>query len=151
LKIQLTINQALEETEVHILAKEYNEQIEKLMKQLQASQTTQATVLDGYLQQEIHLLKITDIYSIYAEESRVFLQTDEQEYESKRKLYELEEMLSKDFVRVNKSTLVNVHKISSIQMGKIGTTQLLLENDVAIHVSRKYLKELKLHLGIGRE
>ncbi|MEK4252456.1 LytTR family DNA-binding domain-containing protein [Paenibacillus sp. FSL W7-1287] len=151
MKIQLTINQALEETEVHILAKEYNEQIEKLMKQLQASQTTQATVLDGYLQQEIHLLKITDIYSIYAEESRVFLQTDEQEYESKRKLYELEEMLSKDFVRVNKSTLVNVHKISSIQMGKIGTTQLLLENDVAIHVSRKYLKELKLHLGIGRE
>lgn len=150
MKIQLTINQALEETEVHILAKEYNEQIEKLMKQLQASQTTQATVLDGYLQQEIHLLKITDIYSIYAEESRVFLQTDEQEYESKRKLYELEEMLSKDFVRVNKSTLVNVHKISSIQMGKIGTTQLLLENDVAIHVSRKYLKELKLHLGIGR-
>lgn len=151
MKIQLTINQALEETEVHILAKEYNEQIEKLMKQLQASQTTQATVLDGYLQQEIHLLKITDIYSIYAEESRVFLQTDEQEYESKRKLYELEELLSKDFVRVNKSTLVNVHKISSIQMGKIGTTQLLLENDVAIHVSRKYLKELKLHLGIGRE
>ncbi|MCM3634509.1 LytTR family DNA-binding domain-containing protein [Paenibacillus camelliae] len=151
MKIQLTINHALEETEVHILAKEYNEQIEKLMKQLQASQTTQATVLDGYLQQEIHLLKITDIYSIYAEESRVFLQTDEQEYESKRKLYELEEMLSKDFVRVNKSTLVNVHKISSIQMGKIGTTQLLLENDVAIHVSRKYLKELKLHLGIGRE
>lgn len=151
MKIQLTINNALEETEVHIFAKEYSEQIEKLMKQLQASQTSQATVLDGYLQQEIHLLKISDIYSIYAEEARVFLQTDEQEFESKRKLYELEAQLAKDFVRVNKSTLVNVHKISSIQMGKIGMTQLLLENDVAIHVSRKYLKELKSHLGIGRD
>ncbi len=148
MKIHLTIHYELEETEVHIHAKEYNEQIERLMQQLQASQTT---MLDGYFQQEIHLLKISDIYSIYAEDAKVFLQTNEQEFESKRKLYELEAQLSKDFVRVSKSTLVNIHKISSIQMGKIGTTQLLLENDVTIHVSRKYIKELKRHLGIGRD
>jgi len=151
LKIHLNINSALEETEVHIYAKEYNEQVERLMKQLQAAQANQSNVLDGYLQQEIHLLKITDIYSIYAEDSRVFLQTEEMEYESKRKLYELEAQLAKDFVRVNKSTLVNVNKITSIGMGKIGTTQLQLDNDVTIHVSRKYLKELKQHLGIGRD
>lgn len=151
LKIQLTINNALEETEVHIYAKVYNEQIEQLMKQLQASQTTQANVLDGYYQQEIHLLKITDIFSIYAEDAKIYLQTNEHEFESKRKLYELETQLVKDFVRVNKSTLVNIHKIASIQMGKIGTTQLLLENDTSIPVSRKYLKELKRYLGIGRD
>ena len=52
MKIHLTINHELEETEVHIHAKEYNEQIERLMRQLQASQTT---MLDGYDQQEIHL------------------------------------------------------------------------------------------------
>lgn len=69
MKIHLMINSALEETEIHIHAKEYNEHIEKLMKQLQAAQTT---MLDGYLQQEIHLIKITDIYSIYAEGAKVF-------------------------------------------------------------------------------
>lgn len=151
MKIHLNINSALEETEVHIYAKEYNEQVERLMKQLQAAQANQSNVLDGYFQQEIHLLKITDIYSIYVEDSKVFLQTEEMEYESKRKLYELEEQLARDFVRVNKSTLVNVNKITSIGMGKIGTTQLQLDNDVTIHVSRKYLKELKQHLGIGRD
>ncbi|MCT6924920.1 LytTR family DNA-binding domain-containing protein [Metasolibacillus sp.] len=151
MKIQLTINSDLEETEVHIHAKAYNEQIEQLMKQLQASSTSQKTVVDGYLQQEIHLLKITEIFSIYAEDAKVYLQTDEQEFETKRKLYELEEQLAKDFVRVNKSTLVNVHKISSIQMGKIGATQLILENDTGIPVSRKYLKDLKHHLGIGKD
>ncbi|GLC87118.1 LytTR family DNA-binding domain-containing protein [Lysinibacillus piscis] len=118
------------------------------MKQLQ---TAHSTVLDGYLQQEIHLLKISDIYSIYAENAKLFLQTEEQEFESKRKLYELEIQLAKDFVHVSKSTFVNIHKVSSIQMGKIGTTELLLENDVSIHVSRKYLKELKHYLGIGRD
>ncbi|MEC1179663.1 LytTR family DNA-binding domain-containing protein [Metasolibacillus meyeri] len=151
MKIQLTINSALEETEIHIHAKVYNEQVEQLMKQLQASQTMQMNVLDGYLQQEIYLLKINDIFSIYAGGTKIYLQTDEQEYESKRKLYELEAQLAKDFVRVNKSTLVNIHKISSIQMGKIGTTQLLLENDTNIPVSRKYLKDLKRHLGIGKD
>ncbi|WP_100401795.1 LytTR family DNA-binding domain-containing protein [Bacillus sp. FJAT-42315] len=147
MKIHLTINHALEETEIHIHAKEYNGQIEQLMKQLQAAQTT---MIDGYLQQDIHMLKISDIYSIYAEGAKVFLQTEEQEFESKRKLYELEAQLAKDFVRVSKSTLVNINKIASIQMGKLGSTELLLENDVSIHVSRKYLKELKQQLGIGR-
>ncbi|MGM7634419.1 LytTR family DNA-binding domain-containing protein [Bacillus sp. Hm123] len=147
MKIHLTINHELEETEIHIHAKEYNGQIDQLMKQLQAAQTT---MIDGYLQQDIHLLKISDIYSIYAEGAKVFLQTEEQEFESKRKLYELEAQLAKDFVRVSKSTLVNINKIASIQMGKIGATELLLENDVSIHVSRKYLKELKQQLGIGR-
>ncbi len=148
MKIHLTINSALEETEVHIHAKEFTEQIERLMKQLQTSQTT---MLDGYFQQEIHMLKISDIYSIYAEGAKVFLQTEEQEFETKRKLYELEAQLAKDFARVSKSTLVNINKIASIQMGKIGTTELILENDVSVHVSRKYLKELKQHLGIGRD
>lgn len=149
MKIQLMIDSALEETEIHIHTKAYNEQIEKLMQQLQAMLSVQTAVLDGYLNQEIHLLKISDVFSIYAEDAKVFIQTDEQEFETKRKLYELEAQL-KDFVRVNKSTLVHVHKISSIQMNGIGATQLLLENGVGIHVSRKYLKVLKHHLGIGR-
>ncbi|MEG0260190.1 MAG: LytTR family DNA-binding domain-containing protein [Lysinibacillus sp.] len=148
MKINLTIDEKFQETEVHICAKEYNEEIERLMKQLQ---TVQTTVIDGYLQQEIHMLKISDIYAIYAEGTKVFLQTEEQEFDSKRKLYELEDHLAKDFARVSKSTLVNINKIASIQMGKIGSTELLLDNDVSIHVSRKYLKELKRQLGIGRD
>lgn len=148
MKIQLTINSELKETEIHIHAKEFNEQIEKLMKQLQ---TAQSTAIDGYLQQEIYMVKINDIYSIYAEGAKVFLQTDEQEFESKRKLYELETQFSKDFVRVSKSSLVNINKITSIQISSISSTELFLDNDVSMHVSRKYVKDLKRQLGIGRE
>ena len=81
--IHLSINSALQEMDIQIHTKEYNEQIEKLMKQLQA---TPSTMIDGYCQQEIHMLKISDIYSIYAEGAKVFLQTEEQEFETKRKL-----------------------------------------------------------------
>lgn len=149
MKIQLIIDEKYHETEIHIYARQYNEQIERLMEQLKGVQTT--TVIDGYLQQEIHMLKIKDIYSIYAEGSKVYLQTTEHEFESKRKLYELETILLHDFVRVSKSTLVNIDKIASIQMGRIGSTEIILDDESTVHVSRKYLKELKSRLGIGRD
>lgn len=148
MKIQLIIDENIQETEIQILENQYNEQIEQLMKRLQDMQTTVA--IDGYLQQEIHMLKIKDIYYIYTEGAKVFLQTIEHEFESKRKLYELEMILSHDFVRVSKSTLVNIDKISSIQMGRIGSTEIILDDESSVNVSRKYFKELKNRLGIGR-
>lgn len=149
MKIHLVINQEYETTEVHIHTKEYNEHIEQLMRRLQ--ETSSATMIDGYLKQEIHMLKIHEIYSIYAEGPKVYLQTEEQEFEVKKKLYEIETLYAKDFVRVNKSVLVNIHKIASIQLAALGSTLLLLENGVSIPVSRKYFKELKHKLGIGKE
>lgn len=149
MKIQLIIDEKFQETEIHIFASHYNKQIEQLMKQLKEAQTT--TVIDGYLLQEIHMLKIKDINFIYAEGAKVYLQSMEQEFESKRKLYELETMLSHDFVRVSKSTLVNIDKIASIQMERMGSTEIILDDESSVHVGRRYLKELKRRLGIGRD
>ena len=149
MKINLIINQELKETEVHVHAKEYTEQIEKLMRQLQSAHSS--SMITGYLKQEIHLLKMDEIYSIYAEGAKVYLQTEEQEFEARKKLYELEMQLANDFVRVNKSTLINLNKVASIQLATIGSTQVILDNEVSLPISRKYLKELKVQLGIGRE
>lgn len=149
MKIHLIIDEQYDETEVHIYAKHYSEAIEKLMQQLNKAKALD--LIDGYIGQEIHMLKIADIFSVFAEGAKVYLQTDEQEFETKKKLYELEELFARDFVRVSKSALVNVKKISSIQLGLLGATQVLLENGVSVHISRKYLKELKAALGIGRE
>lgn len=79
------------------------------------------------------------------------MQTIGHEFETKRKLYELEAMMSYDFVRVSKSMLVNMDKIASIQMGPIGSTEIILDDESSVHVSRKYFKELKKRLGIGRD
>lgn len=149
MKIQLVIDEKIQETEILIRTKEYNRQVQQLMEQLQDIRKTNA--IEGYLQQEIHLLKIKAIYYIYAEGAKVFFQTLDHEFESKRKLYELEMMLSNDFVRVSKSMLVNIDKIASIQMGRIGSTEIILDDESSVHISRKYLKELKNRLGIGRD
>ncbi|MGE6259258.1 LytTR family DNA-binding domain-containing protein [Heyndrickxia sporothermodurans] len=148
MQIKLIIDEKIEDTEIHIHANSFTDEIEQIMKFLKSSKTE---VIDGYIQQEIYMLKISDIYFVYSEGAKVYFQTDEDEYESKRKLYEVEEFLEKDFVRVNKSTLVNVSKISFMKMEKIGMMQLVMENGTTAHVSRMYLKMLKKRLGIGRD
>ncbi|MET4559487.1 DNA-binding LytR/AlgR family response regulator [Lysinibacillus parviboronicapiens] len=146
MRIQINIEKQYDEIEVHIYANEYNVQIEQLMKQLKKNEVN---VIDGYRDNEIHMLKTNEIYCIYAEGIKVFFQTEEEEFESKRRVYELEQLLGDKFVRVNKSTLVNLSKITSIQLGPLGSTQLFLENKISIVVSRNYLKKLKHAVGIG--
>ena len=145
MKIHLHIDSAHEEIELHIYAAEYSETIEKIMQQLKQPATE--TII-GYLQQDIHIAKLDDIYAVISEGAKVYLQTDEQEYETKLKLYEMEDQYSQTFARINKSILININKLQFIQ-NKLGSAQAILLNDVSFPISRRYLKELKIKLGIG--
>lgn len=147
MKIHLHIEHQLMEVEVHVHAPEYNEQVAQLMKKL--NQSTTNDTIAGYSNGDIHLIKMQDVYSIYSEQGKVFIQTDEQELEVKQKLYEPEERFSSQLLRVNKATLVHFKKIASIQSKVLGNPQLTLENGVTIPISRNYFKALKEAFGLG--
>lgn len=147
MKIHLHIEHQLMEVEVHVHAPVYNEQVAQLMKKL--NQSTTNDTITGYSNGDIHLIKMQDVYSIYSEQGKVFIQTDEQELEVKQKLYELEERFSSQLLRVNKATLVHFEKIASIQSKVLGNPQLTLENGVTIPISRNYFKALKEAFGLG--
>lgn len=148
MKIQVTLDEQYQEIEVHIHAKSLDEEVQKVIDQLK---TPIVNVIDGYVNQEIRMLKASEIYTIYVQEGKVYLQTDEEEYYSKKKLYEIEQLFQKQFSRVSKSTLVNVDHIRSFQLDLVGATELILHNGTSVHVSRKYFKDLKKKLGIGKE
>ncbi|WP_397538352.1 LytTR family DNA-binding domain-containing protein [Rummeliibacillus pycnus] len=148
MKVNVTLDDKYQEIEVHINAHSFDEEVEQLMKQLKTPVTN---VIDGYVDQEIRMLKVAEIYTVYVEAGKVYFQTDEEEYQSKKKLFEIERMFDKQFSRVNKSMLVNVDHIRSFQLDLLGSTELILHNGTTVHVSRKYLKDLKNKLGIGRE
>ena len=148
MKVQVTLDDKYEEIEVNINARNFDEEVQQLMHKLKTPTTS---VIDGYINQEIRMLKVAEIYTVYVEEGKVYFQTDEEEYQSKKKLFEIEKMLDKQFSRVNKSMLVNVDHIRSFQLNMLGSTELILHNGATVHVSRKFLKDLKKKLGIGRE
>lgn len=147
MKIHLHIEQQLSEIEVHVHAPEYDEQVAQLLKKL--NQATKNDTVAGYIDGDIHLIKMQDVYSIYSEQGKVYIQTDEQELEVKQKLYELEERFTTQLIRVNKATLVHFEKIASIQSKVLGNPQLTLENGVTIPISRNYFKALKEAFGLG--
>lgn len=146
MKVHLHIEADKKEPEVHIYTSEFNTEIEQLMHLLKNS--SQETLI-GYKGTDIYVLKVEGIFSVSIEDTKVFLQTDEDEYECKLKLYELAEKYSNKLIRINRYTLVNIDKIHSLQSRILNSPQLILTNGVSLNVSRKYLPILKIKLGLA--
>ena len=69
------------------------------------------------------------------------MHSDNQQYQIHQKLYELEEKLNPyGFVRINKSTLVNIHKIESIIPEVQRRYILVLKNQNKLLLTRYYVK-----------
>ena len=118
MKVEVQIDNNLEENKVIIQAKEMNEEISELMKKL-SNQKEKITV---YLDEETYFLKEDDIESVYANDGKVFIKTEDQEFQSKNRLYEIEEILSKSkFIRISNSEIVNFEKVKNINTKLSGT------------------------------
>ena len=69
-------------------------------------------------------------------------------YRSRKRLYELEQQLGKQFMQISKSTLVNLSYMDSVESGFSGTLLLKLKNGCKDYVSRRYLPQFKKYLGL---
>ena len=87
---------------------------------------------------------VMDLFYAESVDERVFLYTASDSYEIRMKLYELEDVLkSKSFLRISKSMIVNLMKISSVRPALNGRFSAVLKNGEEIIISRKYVPELK--------
>lgn len=118
MKVEIQIDNNLKENKVIIQAKEMNEEISELMKKL-SNQKEKITV---YLGEETYFLKEDEIESVFASDGKVIVKTETQEFQSKSRLYEIEELLSqKNFIRISNSEIVNFDKVKNINTKITGT------------------------------
>ena len=89
-----------------------------------------------------------EIEKIYSQNGTVYVDTVQGTFESKERLYELEEKLNKNFVRISKSVLVNVEEIQSLEMEFNGKMKMNLKSGDVEYTSRSYLKDIKKALGL---
>ncbi len=94
------------------------------------------------------LLEISFIYYIESVDKRTFVYTKENCYESKLRLYELEESLGSYFLRISKSMIVNLKKIKSVKSDLSGRMEASMLNGEKIVISRSYVKEIKRRLDL---
>ena len=87
---------------------------------------------------------VADLFYAESVDNRVFLYTAAESYETRLKLYELEDMLKeKTFLRISKSMIVNLMKITSVRPALNGRFSAILKNGEEILISRKYVPALK--------
>ncbi len=100
--------------------------------------------LSGIIDERQYEIPVTDIFYIETVDNKAFIYTQSKVYETKRKLYELEEILKeKRFLRISKSTLLNLMKISSIKPALNGRFTAVIYSGEQMIISRKYVPELK--------
>jgi two-component system, LytTR family, response regulator len=97
----------------------------------------------------VHLVKARDIDWIEAEGNYSRLHVGVREYELRETLTSLERRLNPlDFLRIHRSTIVNVHRIKEIQRWFRGHHLVLLEDGKELRMSR-YQSEIARRLGLA--
>ena len=100
--------------------------------------------LTGIADERQYEISISDIFYIESVDNKAFIYTKSKVYETRQKLYELEEMLSKKhFLRVSKSTLLNLMKVSAIKPALNSRFTAVLQSGEQVVITRKYVPALK--------
>ena len=122
---------------------------DRLMNLICALKTEQDHKLTGYVDEKIVMLSPKNIYYFESVDNKVFAYTDKGVYEVRKKLYEIESEYSyTDFLRISKSSIVNVAKIAYLKPIFNGRFEAKLKNNETIIISRQYVLDLKKKLGI---
>ena len=103
------------------------------------------TVADG---ERIVVLTPEEIYMIRTENEGVVVYNKDRRYISDKRLYEMEALPGNGFLRISKSTIINLRMIDYVEPAFNGMMMILLKNGGKDFISRKYLPQLKQYLGI---
>ncbi|RDY71108.1 LytTR family transcriptional regulator [Halobacillus trueperi] len=148
MKLIVDINDAHKETKVTVECKEVDSSIRKI---LDALEEEKHDLVIGYKEDRQHLLKPRDIEYFYTEKEIVYAAHKEGKYRLREKLYELLETLPSDqFIRISKSAIANLYKISHFEPSFHGTLVVHFQTGSKEYASRHYVKEIKNMLKMNR-
>jgi len=97
---------------------------------------------------ENYMCRTDKIYYIESVDKRTYVYTKESCYETKYRLYELEELLNNNFLRTAKALIINIRKIKSVKAEINGRMRAQLLNGESVLIARSYVKDLKERLGV---
>lgn len=134
-----------EEDEIIIKCRQVDDQILKMVYAMKAGREKLTGFKDGSIMQ----IAPKDIYYFEAVDNKVFLYLEKDVYETKYKLYELEERFKgTDFFRISKSYIINLAKVQRLNPGFNGRFEAAMKNGEKLVISRQYVPVLKEKLGL---
>ena len=145
MKITIIHDPDVKEPEITVTYGYLTEELQALLAEISLADNRIAGEKNG----TTHFLNLSDIYYVETVDGKVFLYTAGDTFETKARIYQLEEMLSgTPFARVSKSAIVNLKKVCSITPEKHSKLIMTLLNGEKLLVSRQYLNSIKERLGV---
>ena len=143
MKFRLIIDEKREE-EVIV----YSHKETKLTEEIKRIVESDATELVGYFEREAYRIKLSEIFCFVAQDNNVYAITDENSLKVKMRMYQLEEMLDDNFIKINQSCIVSIRQIRKFDSSFSGVLKVVLKNGYSDYVSRRNIKKVKERLGV---
>ncbi|WP_458404496.1 LytTR family DNA-binding domain-containing protein [Methanobrevibacter sp.] len=141
MKVNLFVSRDITEPYADIHTNELTDNVSKAISILENEESNDMIAVKNG--SDIALLELSEIYMFRVENKQVKVFTQNQEYLVKKALYQVEEQLTRDFVRISKTTIINLRKIQRVAPSLKGMMFIELKNGLKDNISRKYLPDFK--------
>ena len=147
MKVEVQIDPALDEPVIVLRAPGPAGEVDALAEKLRALALPKPFTV--YQEREPVRVGRAAVLRFYSEDKGVFCQTDRGVYTVRQRLYELEEELEGTrFVRVSNSEIVNLDRVTALDLTLTGTIKMTLAGGTVCWVSRRYVKKIKQALDL---
>ncbi|MBO6110790.1 MAG: LytTR family transcriptional regulator [Methanobrevibacter sp.] len=141
MKVNLFVSRDIDEPHADIHTNELTDNVTKAISILESDDSNDMIAVKRGL--DIAFLEFDEIFMFRVEDKQVKVFTQDKEYLIKKPLYQVEEQLSGDFVRISKTTIINLRRIERVAPSLKGMMFIELKNGLKDNISRKYLPDFK--------
>lgn len=143
MKIQVELNPQLEEEEIIIRCPALTDKIAK-MQQVLSGIDHPSGKITLYREEREYYLRLEDILFFQTGLKCIEAHTAKDVFQTRHKLYELEEFLPGYFMRISKSTILNIDKVYAVSRNLTASSLVEFQNThKQVYVSRNYYRPLK--------
>lgn len=155
MRVQITV-EGCENPFCEIHTAEENEKITSLAEKIkQMDDCGSPILLYGWDGDYCIPLKISDIYRVFSQDKKVFVETEKEILLLKMRLFEFEEASEKngwlDFIRISNTDIVNFSHIKNLDMTLTGIIKVNFTNQKSAVVSRRYMNKIRGQLCLKKQ
>lgn len=149
MQVEVKLDPERKEIGIVVLAPAPSPEVEELVRRLEAEQLSP---LRGWQEDTMTPLSQSQVVRCYTQDKRVYAAVDGGAiYLLQERLYELEEQLDRrSFVRISNGEIINLDKVTAVDLSLTGTIRMTLGKAGHAYVSRRYVKKIKETLKLER-
>lgn len=148
MKVECKISTDYQEPYAVLHINQMTESIAEIISILEKEGTNSLT-LAAVKDKRTYFIKPKEIALIRTEDRKIVCYDKlKNRYVLDKSLYELENILDMNFVRISKSAIANIKQINHVEASFNGTMELVMKNGVTDYISRSFRKSFKERIGL---